>query len=59
MKDEYIDFEEQIRRCRRLRESLTDDEMRDALEQLAEYYEARLKRQNGNGSKGFMLRNRD
>ena len=59
MKDECIDFEEQIRRCRRLREFLTDGEMRDALEELAEDYEARLKRQNGGGSKGFMLRKRD
>ena len=48
-----IDLEEQIERCRRLRKFLTDDEMRDALEELAEAYEARLKQRK---AKGFMLR---
>jgi len=36
-----------------LRKYVTDEELRDALEELAQGYEARLKRQNG---KGFMLR---
>jgi hypothetical protein len=51
MRDEQI--EEQIERCRRLRKFLTDGEMRDALRELAEDYEARLKQQE---SEGFMLR---
>ena len=50
-----IDLTEQIERCRRLARELTDDEMRHALEELAEDYEARLKQPKG-GS--FMLRNR-
>jgi hypothetical protein len=49
-----VDLEEQIERCRRLRKSLTDEQMRDALEELAEDYKARLKRRN---EQGFMLRN--
>jgi hypothetical protein len=53
MNDERIDLEEKIERCRRLMKYLTDEELRDALEELAQGYEARLKRQNG---KGFMLR---
>ena len=53
MNDERIDLEEKIERCRRLRKYLTDEELRDALEELAQGYEARLKRQNGTG---FMLR---
>ena len=36
-----------------MRTYLTDEELRDALEELAEDYETRLKRENG---KGFMLR---
>ena len=51
---EHIDLEEQIERCRRLRRFLTDAEMRDALEELAEAYEARLKQRKSGG--GFMLR---
>lgn len=53
MNDEHIDLEEKIERCRRLRTYLTDEDLRDALEELAEDYEARLKRQKG---EGFMLR---
>lgn len=59
MEKEIIDLEEQIERCRRLRDLLTDVQMRDALEELAEAYEARLDRPNGKSSEGFMLRNRD
>jgi hypothetical protein len=55
MEQECIDLTEQIERCRRLAQELTDDEMRHALEALAKAYEARLKRP-ANGS--FMLRNR-
>ena len=53
MEDERIDLIEKIERCRRLAKSLTDDEMRDALEELAADYESRLKRCN---DAGFMLR---
>lgn len=52
MRDEHL--EEQIERCRRLRKFLTDDEMRDALQELARDYEKRLREQE---SQGFMLRN--
>ena len=55
MEQECIDLTEQIERCRRLAQELTDDEMRHALEQLAEQYEAKLNRPR-TGS--FMLRNR-
>jgi hypothetical protein len=44
---------EQIERCRRLATFVTDEPMRNALQQLAEDYEARLKRRSG---RGFMLR---
>jgi hypothetical protein len=54
MEDERIDLIEQIERCRRLAKSLTDEDMRSALEDLAEDYEAQLKRRRG-GS--FMLCN--
>jgi hypothetical protein len=53
MEDERIDLIEQIERCRRLAKSLTDEDMRSALEDLAEDYEAQLKRRRG----GFMLCN--
>ena len=53
MRNEPIDLIDQIERCRRLARFLTDEEMRSALEELAEDYEARLnRRQDG----GFMLR---
>lgn len=58
MQEEQADLEEQIERCRRLRDWLTDEEMRDALEELAEAHEARLKRPNGKAGGGFMLRDR-
>jgi hypothetical protein len=51
-------LEEQIERCRRLASMLTDDQMRQSLEELADHYEAQLKR-NGRGSakgRGFMFR---
>jgi hypothetical protein len=51
--NEHIDLEEQIERCRRLRRSLTDEQMRDALEELARDYKERLKRRK---EQGFMLR---
>ena len=50
------DLVEQIERCRRLASLLTDDEMRSALVDLAEDYEAELKRRPG---KSFMLRRKD
>jgi hypothetical protein len=53
MEDERIDLIEQIERCRRLAKSLTDEDMRSALEDLAEDYEAQLKRRRG----GLMLCN--
>jgi len=53
MKQERIDLMVKIERCRRLAEDLTDDEMRHALEDLADDYEEQLDRRNG-GS--FMLR---
>jgi hypothetical protein len=49
-----IDLTEQIERCRRLARFLTDEQMRSALEDLAEDYEARLKRRPS--GEGFMLR---
>jgi hypothetical protein len=53
MEQECIELTEQIERCRRLAQELTDDEMRQALEALAQTYEAKLKRPRA-GS--FMLR---
>lgn len=52
MKQDHIDLEEQIERCERLADALTDADMRDALFALAEDYRAELKRRNG---KPFML----
>ena len=51
-------LEEQIERCRRLASMLTDDQMRDSLKELADHYEARLKRNARRSAKGagFMLR---
>ena len=56
MERENTDLIEKIERCRRLANFLTDEEMRQALENLAEDYEAKLKRRNGNSNDGFMLR---
>jgi hypothetical protein len=42
---EDIDLKEQIERCERLASSLTDEEMRQALQELAEDYKAKLNRQ--------------
>ena len=53
MEHEQIDLIEQIERCRRLASLLTDEQMRDALKDLADDYEAQLKRRRGGG---FMLR---
>lgn len=55
MKHEHIDLVEQIERCRRLARFLSDEQMRDALQDLAADYEAQLKREGG---EGFMLRSR-
>jgi len=54
MEHEPIDLIDQIERCRRLARSLTDEQMRHALEDLAEDYEAQLKQRRGGGT--FMLR---
>ena len=54
MGNEETELVEKIERCRRLANFLTDEEMRQALEALAEDYEARLKRRKR--SNGFMLR---
>ena len=52
MRQEDIDLQEQIERCERLAQSLTDDEMREALDELAEDYRSRLRRRK---SRPFML----
>jgi hypothetical protein len=59
MDQDSIDLEEQIERCHRLARFLTDEQMRNALERLAQDYEARLKRHRSKDShEGFMLRER-
>ena len=55
MKHEPIDLIDQIERCRRLARFLTDEQMRSALEDLADDYEEQLKRGSDGG---FMLRAR-
>lgn len=57
MEDEQAQLVEQIERCRRLAGLLTDDQMRRALEELADNYEARLRMKQKSGEQ-FMLRNR-
>lgn len=52
MELDELQLKEQIARCRRLARALTDVEMREALEELAAEYEAKLKRRSGT----FMLR---
>lgn len=54
MEDERVELIEQIERCRRLARSLTDEQMRTALEDLAADYEARLRLRRG--GEAFMLR---
>jgi hypothetical protein len=56
MEREDTDLIEKIERCRRLANFLTDEEMRQALEELADDYEARLKRRWRSNGAGFMLR---
>ena len=56
MEQESIDLVRQIERCRRLATFLTDEQMRSALVDLADDYEAELKRRPENP---FMLRRRD
>jgi hypothetical protein len=57
MEDEQAQLVEQIERCRRLASLLTDDQMRQALEELADNYEARLRTKQAK-VEHFMLRNR-
>ena len=52
MIDETQRLREQIERCRRLAGALTDPDLRESLQQLADEYEARLKDRTG---AGFML----
>lgn len=52
MIEETQRLREQIERCRRLASALTDPDLRESLQQLADEYEARLKRRTG---AGFML----
>jgi hypothetical protein len=49
MKRDYEDQEirTQIERCRRIASQMTDDEIRQSLEQLAEEYESRMGRPPG------------
>ena len=54
MENGRIVLVEQIERCKWLARFLSDEQMRDALQDLAQDYEAELKRKGG----GFMLRDR-
>ena len=54
MNDSTNDLHYKIERCRRIASMMTDDEVRLALQQLAEEYEARLPRRGA----GFMLQRR-
>jgi hypothetical protein len=51
MDEEIEKLERQIERCRRIASWMTDDEVRQSLEELAEQYEAELRRKG----EGFML----
>jgi hypothetical protein len=51
MVDEITGLKEQAERCRRLAAGITDYDLRRSLEELAEEYEARLRRKGA----GFML----
>jgi hypothetical protein len=52
MTDDIALLEEQIARCRRLAGSLSDYQLRQSLEELADKYEARLRQRTG---AGFLL----
>ena len=52
---EQHEIEAQVRRCHRLADAMTDDDMRRSLQRLAEEFEAQLPPQNS----GFMLTRRD
>lgn len=54
MVDEITGLKEQAERCRRLAAGITDYDLRRSLEELAEEYEARLRRKGA----GFMLQDR-
>ena len=55
MNDEDLIIRQQIERCRRIASMMTDEELRQSLEQLATEYESRLPKRG----QGFMLRHRD
>ena len=50
-----LELQEMIARCRRLADVTTDYDVRHALEELAEEYQARLPRRGA----GFMLQRKD
>ena len=54
MNDEYTHLLLQIARCRRLADEITDQEVCQSLRELADEYEALLKRKGA----GFMLQDR-
>ena len=54
MDDEDSQLLVQIARCRRLADAITDVDVRQSLRELADEYEARLKRKG----EGFMLQDR-
>lgn len=55
MYSDVSEIHEMIARCRRLAKVITDYDVRQALEQLAEEYEARLPRRGA----GFMLQRKN
>jgi hypothetical protein len=57
MDEDILKLERQIERCRRIASWMTDDEVRHSLEELAEKYEAELRRK-GKGE-GFMLQRKN
>jgi hypothetical protein len=52
---DHLTIEDQMKRCRRIAGYLTDPELRQSLEALAEEYESRLPKR----SRSFMLRDSD
>jgi hypothetical protein len=54
MKEDTMDLEQQIIRCRRIASMMTDEEIRESLEALAAEYESRLPKRG----EGFMLQPR-